>query len=74
MRVDRRNLWALEFLLEIAEKERTWAQAVKLIKMIQKIRNIQDKSQLGKFQVYEGMDKLEGGDRKGAFAALKKSN
>ena len=73
LRVDRRNLWALEFLLEIAEKERTWAQAVKLIKMIQKIRNIQDKSQLGKFQVYEGMDKLEGGDRKGAFAALKKA-
>ena len=73
LRVDRRNLWALEFLLEIAEKERTWAQAVKLIKMIQKIRNIQDKSQLGKFQVYEGMDKLEGGDRKGAFSALKKA-
>ena len=36
LRVDRRNLWALEFLLEIAEKERTWAQAVKLEKMTRK--------------------------------------
>ena len=73
LRVDRQNLWALEFLLNISEKERDWTKVGKLVKTIQKIRNIHDSKQLGTYQVYEGMDLLENGDRKGAQSAFKKA-
>jgi len=73
LKIQRRNRWATEFLLQIAEQERDWVQAAQLAKMLQRIQNKQDPEQLAKFQVFEGLDKLASGDTSGARACFVKA-
>lgn len=73
LKIERRNLIATEFLLSIAVSERNWTEASTYAKVFQRITNTQDKQQLAQFQVYEGMDKLEQGDRNGARSSFKKA-
>ena len=73
LKVEKRNTWALEFLLGVAERERDWIHAAKLAKDIQKIKQQQDPSKLAQFQVFEGLDKLSKDDRKGALHCFQKA-
>jgi len=73
LNIERRNLTAVEFLLSIAVQERNWQVAAKYAKMIQKINHTHDKQQLAQFQVYEGLEKLEQGDRNGALSCFKRA-
>ena len=66
LKLEKKNTWALEFLLEIAERERNWIKAAKLAKDIQKITQQKDPEKLAQFQVYEGLDKGSKEDREGA--------
>jgi len=66
LKLEKRNTWALELLLNISERERDWVKAARLAKDIQKITQQNDPSKLAQFQVYEGMDKLSKDDKKGA--------
>ena len=73
LKIEKKNTWALEFLLNIAERERDWILAAKLAKDIQKIKQQQDPSKLAQFQVFEGLDKLSKDDRNGALHCFQKA-
>ncbi len=73
LKLDRRNLWANEFLLKIFESQQEWDQATQITKSIQKLRQSQDPNQIARFLVYQGMDKLEKGHQKDAEAHFQKS-
>ena len=59
LKLDKKNLWANEFLLSISENQRDWDRATQISRTIQKIKHSKDPNQLAKFLVYQGMDKLE---------------
>lgn len=73
MNLDRRNLEATEFLLSIAVKERNWPLAAKYAKSVQRINSTQDKDQLAQFQMYDGLDSLDQGDRNAALSHFKRA-
>ena len=73
LKLEKRNTWALEFLLEIAERERDWVSAAKLAKNIQKITQQKNAGKLAQFQVYEGLDKISKDDRVGAKKCFDKA-
>ena len=73
LKIEKKNTWALEFLLNIAERERDWILAAKLAMDIQKIKQKQDPSKLAQFQVFEGLDKLSKDDRNGALHCFQKA-
>jgi len=73
LKLDRKNLWANEFLLDIYENQRNWDQATQITKSIQKLKQSQDPNQIARFLVYQGMDKLEKGHQKEAEAQFNKA-
>ncbi len=71
LNIDKKEFWATEFLLDLAEKSHDWAQAAHLIKTIDS--NNSDITRLARFKVYEGMGKFENDDRKGAEQCFNKA-
>tara|TARA_B100001250_G_scaffold396959_1_gene403544 strand:+ start:4815 stop:5864 length:1050 start_codon:yes stop_codon:yes gene_type:complete len=66
IKLDKKNLWALKFLLKIDEKEKKWDQSIKWTKQIQKLTGDNIKNNIAKFEVLKGKDKYLGGDLKEA--------
>ena len=73
LKIEKRNLWALRFLLSLAEKEGKWDKAAGWSKLIQKITGKQDKHELSRYIVYKGLDKLKKGLRDDAKAFFQKA-
>ncbi|MBT3300086.1 MAG: tetratricopeptide repeat protein [Candidatus Marinimicrobia bacterium] len=73
LRIDKKNMWALQFLLEIAEKNHDWKTASKWAKIVQKQGENKDLFQMAQYKVYEGLDKMESGDKSGAKALFQKA-
>ncbi len=73
LKIDKKNIWALEFLLNLAEQDRDWVEAASLAKDIQKLTQRKDPSSLAKFQMLEGLDQLEKNDRDRAKKCFKKA-
>ena len=71
LNIDKKEFWATEFLLDLAEKSHDWAQAAYLIKTLDS--NNSDITRLARFKVYEGMGKFENDDRKGAEQCFNKA-
>ena len=71
LNIDKKEFWATEFLLDLAEKSHDWAQAAHLIKTLDS--NKSDITRLARFKVYEGMGKFENNDRKGAEQCFNKA-
>ena len=71
LNIDKKEFWAIEFLLDLAEKSHDWAQAAHLIKTLDS--NNSDITRLARFKVYEGMGKFENDDRKGAEQCFNKA-
>lgn len=63
LKIDKKNIWALEFLLNLAEEEHDWVEAASLAKEIQRITQKKDPTSLAKFQMFEGLDQLEKKER-----------
>lgn len=61
LKIEKRNLWALEFLLKLAENESNWDEAASWTKQIQRITGKKNANDLAKFHVYKGLQKLENG-------------
>jgi|TARA_B110000240_G_scaffold195802_1_gene246244 lipopolysaccharide biosynthesis regulator YciM len=61
LKLDKRNLWANEFLLALFEKQRDWDKATQVSKTIQKVKKLEDSNQIARFLVFKGMDNLEKG-------------
>ena len=71
LNIDKKEFWADEFLLDLAEKSHDWDQAAHLIKTLDS--NNSDITRLARFKVYEGMGKFENDDRKGAEQCFNKA-
>ena len=71
LNIDKKEFWATEFLLDLAEKSHDWAQAAHLTKTLDS--NNSDITRLARFKVYEGMGKFENDDRKGAEQCFNKA-
>jgi lipopolysaccharide biosynthesis regulator YciM len=61
LKLDKRNLWANEFLLALFEKQQDWDKATQVSKTIQKVKKLEDSNQIARFLVFKGMDNLEKG-------------
>jgi lipopolysaccharide biosynthesis regulator YciM len=72
LNIDRKDSWATEFLLDLAEKAHNWGQAAQLLKTIEK-NNKSDITRFARFKVYEGMEKFENEDRNGAEQCFNKA-
>jgi len=72
LNIDKKDFWATEFLLDLAEKNHDWGQAAQLIKTIEK-NNKSDITRFARFKVYEGMEKFENDDRNGAEQCFNKA-
>ena len=70
--IDKKESWATEFLLDLAEKNHNWGQAAQLIKTLEK-NNSSDINRFARFKVYEGMEKFENDDRKGSEQCFNKA-
>ena len=66
IKIDKKNLWALKFLLKIDEEEKKWDRSIKWIKQIQKLTGENIKNKIAKFEVLKGKDKYLNGDLKEA--------
>ena len=73
LKLDRKNLWANEFLLTIFEQRREWDKAMQTTKAIQKLKHSRHPNQIARFLVYQGMDKLEKGQLKEAESQFQKA-
>ncbi|NQV38627.1 MAG: hypothetical protein HQ509_11565 [Candidatus Marinimicrobia bacterium] len=74
LKVQRRNLWATEFLLSLEEENSNWAEAAQLAKLSQRIRNTDDKNQLAQYQLYEGLDLIGQKKKSEALSAFQKAS
>ncbi len=70
---DKNDLWARQFLLRIAEKQRNWDEAKVLAEKIQKFTGKKDLRLLAKIQLQAGQDCISDGNNKKAFQYLNKA-
>ena len=59
--IDKRNKWAISFLLDIGEKIEDWDYAENKARQLQKISDNSDAINLAKYIVYKGIDKINDG-------------
>ena len=67
LKYDKSNLWVHQFLLQLAEKQREWEDAIKLASKVQKLTGNRDNRQMAEIQLRAGNDQLENGDNKKAL-------
>ncbi|MBL7013232.1 MAG: tetratricopeptide repeat protein [Candidatus Marinimicrobia bacterium] len=73
LQLDKKNIWASQFLLEVAEKDHDWKTATKWAKIIQKQSQEKNPFQVAQYKVYEGLEKMESGDSHGAKSLFLKA-
>lgn len=61
LRLSKKNIWALEFLLRLAERNEDWDSASHLAKQLQKLTNKKGEHDLAKFDVYKGLQFMKDG-------------
>ena len=57
--LEKRNLWALEFLISLAEKNKEWDDAANWTKQMHRITGKKQNDDVAKFDVYKGLDCLK---------------
>ena len=73
LKYERRNKWAVELMLELAEEGKDWQQAEHWNRLLVKIIGKEKTPNLGKYHVYAGMEKMESGDLLSAVSEFKKA-
>ena len=61
LKIEKRNLWALSFLITLSEFDQEWDKAALYSKQLQKITGKKDTDSLAQFEIYKGLEKLEDG-------------
>jgi lipopolysaccharide biosynthesis regulator YciM len=59
---EKRNLWALSYLIKNAENEKEWDKAANLSRQFKKITGKDNNDSLAEFEVYKGLEKIKEGD------------
>ena len=71
--IEKRNLWALNFLITISVENQNWEEAIKWTKQLQKVTGKRAAIDEARFDVYKGLDCLEGGDIEKARSLFNKA-
>ena len=72
LEIEKRNLWALDFLINIAVENQDWEEAIGWTKQLQKITGRKTADDQARFDVYRGLDYLKSGDVEKAKSQFKK--
>jgi len=59
LRLEKRNLWATKFLVDLFVKMRNWGEAVKFTKLYQRITNQSNPRTIAEYECLEGRDLLK---------------
>jgi len=73
LRLEKRNLWATQFLTDLAVKTRNWPEAARLTKLIQRMTNQSDNRTLAEFECNEGRDLLNKDQLEDARSAFQRA-
>ncbi|MFL2983133.1 MAG: tetratricopeptide repeat protein [Candidatus Neomarinimicrobiota bacterium] len=71
--IEKRNLWALRFLVEIAEKNKDWDEASLWTKHLTKVSGNKENNDEARFDVFRGIDCLNNGKIDQAKLLFKKA-
>ena len=70
--IEKRNLWALKFLIKISVENQNWEEAIGWTKQLQKITGNTTSEDEAKFDVFKGLDYLKSGDFEKAKSQFEK--
>lgn len=73
LKLDRKNRWALEFLIDICEKQKRWEGASKYLRRFEKATKEQDPRRHAHYQLMQGRGREEDGILKEAKAFYQKA-
>ena len=59
LKLEKRNLWALEFLISLAEENKNWDNAANWTKQLHRVTGKKKNRDIAKFDVYKGLDYLK---------------
>ena len=59
--IEKRNLWALKFLINISEENKNWEEAISWTKQLQKVTGKKNANDEARFAVFRGLDCLNSG-------------
>ncbi len=59
LKLEKRNLWAVEFLISLAEENKEWDDAASWTKQMHRITGKKQNEDVAKFEVYKGLDCLK---------------
>ena len=71
--IEKRNLWALKFLINISEDEKDWNSASSWTKQLNKVSGKKNTDDEARFDLYRGLDKLKNGNFEEAKSMFLKS-
>ena len=71
--IEKRNLWALNFLIDLSVENQDWEEAIAWTKQLQKITGKKTADDEARFDVYRGLDCLESGNIEKAKSLFKKA-
>ena len=74
LRIERKNLWANEFLLKCARQNEAWDRALQLAKTTQRIKGRVDVNELAEIKLNEGHHQFARGNQREAVACFSKAN
>ena len=73
LKFEKKNLWANELLLKIYDKKEQWDDALKICKIIQKIKNEKNPRKVARYFSLQGKKELEKGKFNEAFSLFQKA-
>ena len=73
LQIEKRNLWALRFLIRISEEDQNWERAAFWTKQLRKVSSRKSTSNEAKFDVYMGLDCLKNGNIEDAKKLFKRA-
>jgi len=73
LRLSKKNIWALQFLLRIAEGTEDWDRASQLARQLQRLTSSKDAHELARFDVYKGLQCMKDGKRSEALSYFDKA-
>ena len=71
--IEKRNLWALRFLINICEENKNWDEAALWTKQLQKVSGRKNGFDEAKFDVYRGLDCLKNSEIEKAKSLFRKA-
>ena len=57
--IEKRNLWSLKFLIDLAQEDQNWDEAASWTKQLKKVTGRKNKNDEARFDVYRGLDCLK---------------